>query len=459
MNIINIFIKYVLIPIQNKDIHFLKIYNLLQKSQWFSPNEIIDIQWKKFQKLINYSYLNVPYYHILFDNNKLNILDIKSINDILKIPCLSKKNINENFNLMLSTIIDKSRLIKQTTSGSTGEPITIFHDVNTQNIHTATGWRFREWAGHNIGDKYAQIWGRTVPTENKCNIFSNIKSLIRKIIENIIDPVEKLDTNDLVSNLVIEKFFLKIKRKRIQFLVGYASSIYFFAQYVDKYHSGEIKFKSVRTISEMLYDYQRNLIEKVFSCKVFNIYGNRENGLIASECLYHNGFHINAENLYVEVIDKDGHPLPPGYSGEIAITDLNNLAMPLIRYLTGDTGVISTKQCKCGRGLTLIDKIEGRIFDSLIQADGTILDGHILSAFFLNPVKEIEKYQFVQNKAGEADLFLKLSKPFNNDQFYLFQQNLLKYFYNKLDIKCHIVNDIPLHKSGKYKYIISNILK
>jgi phenylacetate-CoA ligase len=457
MSVRKILAKCIVISIRNRNSRFRKNLKSIEKSQWFTYEEIRRIQYNKLQKLLNYSYSNIPYYKELFNKEKINVSDIKSLDDLRKIPRLSKKIIRENIDNMLSSLMDKSTLIKLTTSGSTGEPVTVFRNINAQNIHTAAGWRFRKWAGHDIGDKYARIWGESVPVKNKSVIISFIKSQIRQILDNITEPIERLNANDTISNSLMENFFLRIKRKKIRLLIGYASSVYFFAQFMNKHHSGEMKFKSVRTISEMLHKYQRDLVEKVFDCKVFDTYGNRENGLIAAECSSHKGYHINAENLYLEILDKSGKPVSPGSTGEIAVTDLNNYAMPLIRYLTGDIGSLSPITCTCGRGLPLIEKIEGRILDALFTSNGSSINGLVFSGFFINYSDGIEKYQFIQNLKGEADLFLKLSKPFTKDQFELFQKNLTTYLNNRLLIKYHIVDEIPLQKSGKHKFIISNI--
>lgn len=457
MNIRKILIKYIIIPIQNGGPIFWKNYIAMNRSQWLSSNEIRNIQWKKLQKLLNHAYLNIPYYHKLFTTKKITTSNINSFEDFSKIPCLTKQIIRENIDEMLNPKVKIANLIKQTTSGSTGEPVIIFSDNYAQNVHTVTGWRFREWAGHKIGDKYAQIWGGAAFNKKKNTIISFIKLKIRKILDNLFDPIERLNANDTISDSAMEDFYLRIKKNKIQHLVGYTSSIFFFAQFVKEHHNGEIKFSSVRTIAEMLHDYQRDLIENIFNCKVFDTYGNRENGLIAAECSSHNGYHVSSENLFIEILDETGNPVPLGDNGEIAITDLNNYSMPLIRYLTGDIGKFSSKSCSCGRGLVLIEKIEGRKIDTIILSDGSLLSGHVFTRLLRIYSDEIEKYQFIQRKKGEADLLLKLSRSSNNEKFQMFQNNLSDFLNKRLEINYIIVNEIPLHKSGKHKYIISEI--
>lgn len=448
--------KHLIFPIGNLRSQVSKNLKKLEKSQWFSLDEIRKSQWDKFQELLNYSYLNVPYYRRLMDDRSISPPNVQSFEDIWRIPPLSKKIIKENFDNLLAVTADKKTLIKRTTSGSTGEPVTVFRDRRADSVVSAGGWRFRRWGGHDIGDIYAKIWAQSSERgiENKFSI----KSRVKQILGNLIEPVEILNTYETIIEPMMEDFLKKIKIKNIKLLVGYANSIYFFAQFVNKHHQGEIELQSVRTIAEMLHSDQRQLIEKVFGCNAFDTYGNRESGLIAAECSRHEGYHINAENLYVEILDHAGKPVPMGETGYIAITDLNNRAMPLIRYLTGDQGSLSPEPCSCGRGLPLIDKIVGRTFDMLTLSDGSLMNGYIFGGFFHKKFADkIEKFRVIQNTKGEADIYLKLSSPFGENQFEQFKKGLIQFIDNRLLLKFHVVDELPFHKGGKYKYIISNL--
>jgi len=440
--------------LENRTNKVHKNLNKLDKSQWLPLEEIEIIQWDKLKKLLNYSYSSVPYYRRLFERENIKPSDLGSLLELWKIPSLSKKDIRGNFEDMLAPAADKKSFIKRTTSGSTGEPITIYRDQQANNIHTAAGWRFRGWAGHEIGDRYGRIWGQTLQNKDLSNL--SFKSTIRQQLSNLIEPIEKLSAWETITKSAMEGFFQRIKSKKIRLLIGYANSVFFFAQFVNEHHKNEIKLRSVRTIAERIDSKQRNLIEDVFDCRVFDTYGNRENGLIAAECDRHEGYHINAENLYVEILDNAGHPVPKGQIGEMAITDLNNYAMPLVRYLTGDQGSLSMRSCSCGRGLPLIDKIVGRIVDMLVSSDGSFIQPFIFNGL-RDFAADVERYRVVQNVKGEADLYLKVSSSFNMDQLEKIKKSLDEVLDNRLSIKCHIVDELPFSTAGKYRLVISNI--
>src|SRR5690606_21936692 len=127
--------------------------------------------------------------------------------------------------------------------------------------------------------------------------------------------------------------------------------------------------------AEKLHDFQRDLIERVFEAPVFETYGSREFMLIGAECEHHDGLHVTAENLIVEVIDDDGNPVPEGTEGDVAITDLTNLGMPFIRYRNGDRAVAAEGDCACGRTLPRLARVAGRRLDVLTTPDGRQLPG------------------------------------------------------------------------------------
>jgi len=161
--------------------------------------------------------------------------------------------------------------------------------------------------------------------------------------------------------------------------------------------------------------------------------------------------------MYVEVVNSVGRPVPNGESGEIALTDLNNYAMPLIRYLVGDQGTLSGGSCPCGRGLPMIEEIIGRTVDMISLSDGTFLHGTIFINFMWNFASEMERFRVVQRKQGEIDLYLKLYSPLTAERFEVLQLSLQEITHNKLSIEHHLVEELPIDPNGKYRYVLSDV--
>jgi phenylacetate-CoA ligase len=448
--------KYFFFPVIKRNIKFLRYLKELENSQWLTLEEIQKIQLQKLKRIIEYSQGNIQYYKELLSNKVDRKYCITSLEDLSIIPTLSKKIIKKNFYYLLNSKLNVNKLYKSTTSGSSGEPVTIYRDQHSEKIHTAVGWRFRRWSSHDIGDKYARIWGYS--TQQKSNNKIKFISKIKQNITHFFDPIEQLNAFDSISDSAMENFLQIINTNKIKHLIGYSTSLFLFAQYVNRKHPGHLKLKSVRTISEMLYKDQRKFIENEFTCKIFDTYGNKENGLIAAECDHHCGYHINAENLIIEIIDPKGNPLNDGTSGEIVITDLNNYAMPLIRYRTGDIGNLLLKSCSCGRGLPVIEKISGRAIDMIQLSDGNHIDGSFIFDIIYENLKDsIERFRIIQDNKGEADLYLKLFKSLPQIQLDILKNKFKEKIGEKLILKYYFVENLPFEQSGKHKYIVSKI--
>jgi phenylacetate-CoA ligase len=357
---------------------------------------------------------------------------------------------------MIACGYDRRSLKQQTTSGSTGEPVTILRDNGADIMASAAGLRFRRWAGHDLGERHAQIWGRSLDPAEITSPGNSLRSRLKWMLSRFDEPVAFLNPYDMTETRMKE-FAHAIETEKITVLVGYVNILYFFAQSMRSWKI-DLKLKSVRTTAEVLHAHQRQLIEEVFGCKVFDGYGNRENGFIAAECDHHSGLHVNAENIYVEILDPSGNPVQGDARGEIVVTDLNNYAMPLIRYLTGDRGYFLREPCRCGRGLPLIGEIGGRVIDMIALSDGNFVDGRVLGRALWAFPDDIDRFTVVQHKRGEAKLLLKPARPIPDERLKSIISRLCDFTRDKLAIEVTIVDDLPIDPvSGKYRFVVSDV--
>jgi len=200
-------------------------------------------------------------------------------------------------------------------------------------------------------------------------------------------------------------------------------------------------------------------IEEVFQCKVFNHYGSREVGPIASECSAHDGLHIMMEHVLVEVINEKGEPCKPGEEGEIVVTSLSNYAMPLIRYKIGDIGIMQEySPCSCGCNYPKLQKVIGRTTDLFLNTKGEKIDGEYFTHLFYFR-DWIEKFQFIQEDID--DITVKIVKKANPPQKELkeIEEKIKLVMGDRCKINYEFVDDIPKTKTGKFLYTISKITK
>ncbi len=207
----------------------------------------------------------------------------------------------------------------------------------------------------------------------------------------------------------------------------------------------------------VLHDWERCTIEEVFQCPVTNRYGCEEVSLIACECERHEGLHVNADGVYVEVLRGDGTPTDPGEPGMVVVTDLVNRAMPIIRYRVGDTAVLAGRPCSCGRGLPLLEKIEGRVADYVVTPRGELISGISLTENFAVLVPGIAQLQIVQEEVDRFVFRIVKNPDFGPASLERIRSLVAERFGPKVRYECEYVDRIPQEPSGKYRFCVSNV--
>lgn len=422
----------------------MKYYHWLKKTQWWSPEQLQELQNEKLRALVKHAFNNVSYYQRIFQERGLTDKDIQTINDLSKLPILTKSDIRRNFKDMLARDFKRWKPILNSSGGSTGEPLKYYITKDFVSISWAGKFRGFGWAGYNIGDKRIKFGGTSLVPGNDKSLFETIRN--------------KLERNLNVSALSMnkskyKKFIDTIRKYKPKYLNSYASNLYQFADYCKNNNVNDITFKAIFSTSELLLPRFRMLIENQFKCKVFNEYGAYDGGAQAFECEKHDGFHVSVEKAVMEIVNERGQGVIPLERGRIILTDLHNYVMPFIRYEVGDMGVFANNPCGCGRTLPLLKAIEGRTTDVIKLPNGNIITGVLITSVFAErPVKQFQ----VVHKAGNT-LFLKIVKDENYteaDTNHI--AGILKHHAGKdIEIEIEYCNTIPVSENSKYKYIIS----
>jgi phenylacetate-CoA ligase len=217
-------------------------------------------------------------------------------------------------------------------------------------------------------------------------------------------------------------------------------------------HLGKARPKAVVVTGEPLLPHQRELIENVLQCRVFNEYGCAEFGPVAYECPQ-GRLHINAENVFVEIDrDADGHG-----RGNLVMTELNNLGMPMIRYRMGDVGVLSGEPCDCGRGLPVLEEISGRSLDFIQTGDGKKVHGmyfEYLPKYFIG---EIRQFQIVQEELPRVTVRVLKDAEFNESTLTRFEEKLREVIGHDIGIDFDIESAVFREATGKHRMVVSKL--
>jgi phenylacetate-CoA ligase len=346
-----------------------KYLKAFRKSQWLSRDQIEKIQLEKLIGILEYAKARIPYY-------KVGLRDIaprtlKSLYELESIPILTKDAIKEHFQQMHIT---DCKYYEKTTGGSTGNPVTVCKNAAALAQEDAAYWRGYEWAGITVCSPQGRFWG--VPHKSRARKIAYLKDIA---LNRLRCSAFSFDQESL------DLFIIKLDRFKPTYLYGYVSMLEYFANHLSMRQTKlDTKLIAAVATSEILSGYHRKLFEKAFGCKVFEEYGCGEVGTIAHECEF-GSLHINAENLIVEIV-REGKAVPIGEQGEVVVTDLNNIAMPLIRYNLGDLSSLKKTTCGCGRGLPVLGPVVGRAYDTILNREGKAFHGE----FFLYIFEELQ---------------------------------------------------------------------
>ncbi len=423
----------------------LAYWQHLEKTQYYSLEQLKEVQWSRLKDIWQYLWQNNVFYRQRFLDAGLQIQDLRTIEDIRNLPILTKKEVRDQQGAMISKGYSQEKLLHFKTGGSTGKALDLYLTEECSEFRNACARRHDRWAGWEPGEPIGAVWGNP-----KLSV-----TLKEKLQHYLIQPFIYLDTIS-VSSASVKEFAIKWQKVKPTLLYGHAHSLFLLAQYLRDIGSYEIKPKGILSTSMMLLTHERELIEKVFSCKVKDRYGCEEVSLIGCECEKHTGLHMNIEHLVIEFIKDDGKYAFSGEPGRIIVTDLMNFAMPLVRYEVEDVGVPLDTKCSCGRGLPLMGKVAGRVADFLVCKNGDKVAGISLIENTLTKMAGIDQMQIIQNSINEMVLNIVPGRGFTG----LVQSNLLDYFkrvFPGTSVTVKRVKEILPEVSGKYRFSICRI--
>ena len=450
---INLLEEKILLPIADMiaGISIKKKFDLLMKTQWWSLNELIEFQNNRVRYLVHHAYKNVPYYHNQWKKIGIHPDNIKTVDDLKKLPIVTKEIIKSNFQDFISLDANKRKKKLNGTGGSTGKPLQYWLDMEAWSMGWAANYRLFTYAGWKFGDKMVYFGGSSIVPADK-----NWK---REVKNRLIDRVTPISSFDISDENLKSYYTLLTQIKKPFFLRGYASSVYLLAKFMEEnnYKPPE-KLRAIFTTAEKLHKFQRETIENVFGVDVYDNYGCNDGGANAGECKEHNGLHISMERAVHGVLtDDDELVYTQDATGSIVLTDLWNFAFPFINYLPEDYVTISFEKCGCGRNLPRVTDIHGRIQDFLVTPEGTKIHGEFISHIFWR-VKGVKEFQVIQRKIDELGINIVPEKNFDSNQISLIKE-IIKNKVPSWEVQINLVDEIKKGKNGKYKFVINEVLR
>jgi phenylacetate-CoA ligase len=425
---------------------YLSAYRGLLKTQWDEARVVSNRQRDAVARLVEHATGQSSFWSDRFEACGLGE-GIKELDDLRLLPVLTKDDVRDYASRHRQQILSDPSVVRNTTSGSTGVAMEVFADEATMQFRRACTLRSDEWTGWRFGERRALVWG------NPEYLSRGWRGRLRNTLLN---REIYLDTLKM-DPAAMQAFVSTIENKRPTLLLGHAHSLYLLACYVSQNGGSSYRPRGIISTAMVLTDRERRRIESVFDSRVTNRYGCEEVGLIACECDHHSGLHVNADGVYVEVLRADGTPASPGESGAVVVTDLLNTAMPLIRYQIGDMASLSDQSCPCGRGLPLLERIEGRVADYVTTATGEFISGISLTENFAMLVSGIKQLQIVQEAVGDFVFRIVRDDDFNDHSLQQIAELVAERFGNRATYAIEYVDSIPQEPSGKYRFCISRV--
>lgn len=410
-------------------LYYVKYLAELKLHQRQNEKELKNIQLKKLKHMINHSYNNVPFYRELFTKENIRPEDIKNLDDLQKIPIITKKEIRANYDKIIANNIDKEKCKMITTTGSTGLPLKIWNDKYAQFYSSAVVYFAFFESGLRLSDSIVELAG-VIENEGRTLIKKKMISTLDHP-DNIINTLKKYKPSVLYS-------FPSIFRTLSNSLNGDSCSP-----------------RLIFTHGEMMTEHCRETISSAFGADVYHTYGSTEFNRLGFECEEHSGFHMITDGAIIETI-KNGQSTCPGEEGEIVVTGLYNYGMPLIRYKLGDIGILAGDKCTCGRGWPLIKSIEGRCDDYITLPSGRIISPRTIN--IIEYVPGVLEYRTIQEEADKFVVQVVPGKDYSAETNKQIEEQIrLGCLGEKVDIKVELVKELPRERRGKLRAVVSKV--
>jgi len=386
---------------------FSKLYgNLVVLRNWpgqhripYLPEEELHaLRDRRLREIVRYAAETVPYYQKFFRAEGIDPREIRSAGDLDRLPLIDKEMVRKDPTLFVSISRKGRKAIPFVTSGTTGAPLNIWHDLDSLLANIAFGEREREVESKMCGRPFGYRMVRIVIPDSmilKVDHLYQQKTFIpvrpERLILSVLDPIEEI--------------VKAINRFRPHVIRSYGSFLETMFRILALRKTDMHLPKVLIYVSDSMTTEARSLIEKEFGVPVLSLYNAVEAFKIGFFCERRRGFHIHEDLCHVKVVNPTGQRVANEEKGEVVISNLINRGMVLLNYRLGDIASMSNERCPCGRTLPLLSELEGRAQDTLFLQDGRFINPMLIWGV-IKKRPEVVRYQFIQHEPERFELKL-----------------------------------------------------
>ncbi|MBM4328966.1 MAG: phenylacetate--CoA ligase family protein [Deltaproteobacteria bacterium] len=418
-----------------------------RESQWWDEDRFQRYQEIRLRDHITFAATHIPYYKGLFKSLGMNPRDVRTVEDLGRLPLLEKSVIRKSPDAFLWGGKRSRSWNKLFTSGTTGSPMELFSSRESFTRSWSFVFRLREWTGLNdpIFPRRAQFTGRNIIPDKRIEID---RAFWRR---NFAGNALLMSTTHL-SQDTVEAYAEAIGRFSPELVDGYPSAIQIVARFAMARALELPSPRAIITSAETLVPDDRRVIESAFGCKVFNQYASSDTGAFICDCEEGN-LHLNPEFGICEILTPEGRPARPGEEGEIVTTSFCNTEQVFIRYKIGDLAVRGPdEKCPCGRMMPRIEAVTGRVDDILFIPERGFV-GRLDPIF--KSLNGIWEAQIVQESLERLRVKVVPEPGFDGSSRAALEASLHEKVGPDVDVVIDEVKEIPRGPNGKFQSVIS----
>ncbi len=436
-----------------KRIPFHTFLSQFRRGQWDDAETFSRRQARNLFRILSHAATRVPFYMSASGTAPLEAMERDPLRALASFPILEKTDLRDNLGDLTCEM--GRGTFRDSSGGSTGEPVTVMKDKVFLGASLAAAQFFYEWTGVSRGERTVKLWGAA----RDLNAGSRIGRRLSELVYN-----RKLLNAFEMSGETMRGYIERLSEFRPACLEGYADALYELARFTADSGLSIPAPRAIISSASTLHPHMRDLIENTFGASVFDRYGGREAGGMAGECERHDGLHVFGETVVLEVVDDAGREVQEGEEGDVLVTSLWNYTMPLIRYRIGDRAIKGPERCSCGRPYPLLKRIAGRSGTSFPRPGG----GTVVPEFFIHVIGvecndgSIARFQIVQETLDRIVIRVVPTSGTNEISSHL-QEQISARIHDAMgegcDVRFSIEEEIPPTPTGKHIYTVSLVEK
>jgi phenylacetate-CoA ligase len=370
----------------------LKILRQIEREPFAPPDEVRAHQFRRLSAMLAHAESKVPYYRELFRSLGIRSRDIRTLKDFAQLPILTKDIIRERWRDLVREDVPLEKLSPHFSGGSTGVPLRFYRERAYMDASDAGTFRNFQQSGWRLGEMIAFFWGSNERLQRMSRAEFELRQRARRMYQ--FDPFRS-------GPAEMEEWLRRWPSLGARIAFGYASTVARFAAFIETTGRSVPPLRGVFTTAEKLYPEQREVVARVFGCRVFDLYGSSEVQNIAAECP-HGRMHVNADFV---VLETDRRSSRPGAPTALLATSLWNYAMPFIRYRNEDCADLLDEACACGNCFPLMALSVARVSDNFALPDGRVVHGEFFTHLMYGS-EGIVNFQFHQTALDRITLWI-----------------------------------------------------